>query len=235
MKSILNDIELDFVELKYFLEYVEKNPNDKKLQEVASRALTNLSLRVESLKKSFNSSISQTEIPDPVTIAVVNQPVVAKTVIVEEEYVHAPFGTDFSEDSEDLNIVPEVSVGIDSSLVESEIKEPLKNEVVESSIENCIEETAKQTVEAPVEAKSENLPLKIAGLLYKSLTLNDVFFYTRELFKGDSNALKSGMSQLETLSTYEQAYRFSIDNLGLDKDIAAFESFDEFLKRNFKA
>ena len=73
------------------------------------------------------------------------------------------------------------------------------------------------------------------GELYKSLTLNDVFYYTRELFKSDSFAFKEGVRQLESLKTYQEARSYAIKNLGLDSKVEAFESFDEFLKRNFKA
>lgn len=245
MKSILNDIELDFVELKYFLEYVEKNPNDKKLQEVASRALNNLAQRVDNLKKTFEVDVlkmdneNQRMVPPalPPFSKDVEEIVPPLPPIVKGEVSHQSV-TKVEEFKEVVE--KESPTTVDIQLENDESSSVMENsniDVVSFDSNDTIDIVAEEDKASVVSENADCLLDKPRqpGELYKSLTLNDVFYYTRELFKNDSFAFKEGVRQLESLKTYQEARSYAIKNLGLDSKVEAFESFDEFLKRNFKA
>ena len=70
--------------------------------------------------------------------------------------------------------------------------------------------------------------------MYRSLSLNDVFRYSRELFGGDTTRLKQVVAEMDKLGGYEQAMGYLVTQISCNLDDYAFQDMDEFLKSYFK-
>ena len=79
---------------------------------------------------------------------------------------------------------------------------------------------------------AESAPSK--GSLYRALSLNDVFRFSRELFEGDSNKLKEAVAEMEKLGSYEQAIGYLSGIVSCNIEDYAFQDMDDFLQRFFK-
>lgn len=211
MKKLLTDIELDFYELKCLLEYLDKNPNDARLHQVAQRCLNNVTTRMSELQKGFD----ETYVLGETTVSPIKEASSRVEVLIQEVketpkvVVQAPIK---KEEEEDLSFVegksePELAAPISST---PELKE------VES-------------VEEVAEAVNPEV-----GDMYRALSLNDVFRFSRELFHGDSNKLKEAVREMERLGSYEQAIGFLSTVVECSLDDFAFQDMDDFLKRFYK-
>lgn len=211
MKKLLTDIELDFYELKCLLEYLDKNPNDARLHQVAQRCLNNVTARMSELQKGFD----ETYVLGETTVSPIKEASSRVEVLIQEvkETPKVVVSAPIIKEEEDLSFVegksePELAAPIISSI--PEIKEV---------------ESIEETVEA---IKPE------VGDMYRALSLNDVFRFSRELFHGDSNKLKEAVREMERLGSYEQAIGFLSTVVECSLDDFAFQDMDDFLKRFYK-
>lgn len=212
MKETLYDIELDFCELKCFLDFIAKDPSDEKLQRVALRALNKLAQRVDCLKEEF---ITDFIVAEKTTDCVVPKQATAEANDLPDE-------------------LQRVRQPIDSPLAMI----PACEATPEIEVEEVKRETEKvaDTLEEPAlscsnEDVSTNEVLKES--MYRALSLNDVFYYTREFFQGNSLLFKEEIRKLELLGSYEEANRYLKTQIANDVESEAFLSFDDFLKKYF--
>lgn len=209
MKDILYDIELDFYELKFFLENLNGKSNDKKLQEVALRAVENLSKRVDGLRKEIqNISISSSP----------------------KETIESSFVNSISVTQDNCStLVDDILGQRNTNIVEEKI-------TPEDMAGNVVEVLEKIEMEQPPKIPSldNETPIVALGSLYRVISLNDVFYYTKELYSGNSVAFKEDIRALEEIGEYQKAINYLLEKLKCDAESDVFQSFDLLLQKFFK-
>lgn len=110
--------------------------------------------------------------------------------------------------------------------------------------ERTVEENTSTSAEEPVkivteEEKEEAVPfvlgesLKLSASLRQSISLNDSFRFSRELFGGDSGLMNRVIEQLSMMSSYKTAVVFLSSKVDMDETNEAVNDFLELLKKYF--
>ncbi|WP_175628408.1 hypothetical protein [Bacteroides acidifaciens] len=94
--------------------------------------------------------------------------------------------------------------------------------------------------EAPVIIKKEELKnavlgesIKLAAGLRHSISLNDSFRFSRELFKGDTDLMNRVIEQISVMGSYKTAVAFLSSKVEIDEEKEAVVDFLELLKKHF--
>ncbi|MFR8835611.1 hypothetical protein [Bacteroides nordii] len=132
--------------------------------------------------------------------------------------------------------------------VEEEIIQPIltEKEVEETVLEEVEEEKeVLQVVEsqAPIEVQ-ETINIVSAGSilgerirpvtdLRRSISLNDSFRFSRELFNGDSEQMNRVIEQISEMSSLDAAIAFLLSKINVDEENEAMIDFQELLKKYF--
>lgn len=69
----------------------------------------------------------------------------------------------------------------------------------------------------------------------RSISLNDSFRFTRELFGGDSELMNRVVEQISAMSTLNAAIAFLSSKVGITEENEAMNDFLELLKKHFKS
>ena len=109
-------------------------------------------------------------------------------------------------------------------------------------IEAAKEEKEEEPVieEAPVIIKKEEPKnavlgesIKLAAGLRHSISLNDSFRFSRELFKGDTDLMNRVIEQISVMGSYKTAVAFLSSKVEIDEEKDAVVDFLELLKKYF--
>ncbi len=206
MKKLLTDIELDFYELKCLLEYLDKNPQDQNIYKVTRRSLKNLTSRMSELESGFDQKYSA----EPIVAVDRVAPTQPQEVLVAAPIIETVLSSQIQEPVVATKKVEELIPNV-KSIAETGDHEPAKEEVNEIS----------STGFEP-------------GTMFRALSLNDVFRFSRELFGGDTNKFKKVVTEMECLGSYEQAVGHLATQVTCKTDDLAFLDMDDFLQRYFK-
>lgn len=112
----------------------------------------------------------------------------------------------------------------------------------EPVIEAAAEEEEEEPVieEAPVIIKKEEPKnavlgesIKLAAGLRHSISLNDSFRFSRELFKGDTDLMNRVIEQISVMGSYKTAVAFLSSKVEIDEEKDAVVDFLELLKKYF--
>lgn len=94
--------------------------------------------------------------------------------------------------------------------------------------------------EAPVIIKKEEPKnavlgesIKLAAGLRHSISLNDSFRFSRELFKGDTDLMNRVIEQISVMGSYKTAVAFLSSKVEIDEEKDAVVDFLELLKKYF--
>lgn len=90
-------------------------------------------------------------------------------------------------------------------------------------------------IEKKEEPKSAVLgeSIKLAAGLRHSISLNDSFRFSRELFKGDTELMNRVVEQISVMSSYKTAVAFLSSKIEIDEEKEAVVDFLELLKKYF--
>lgn len=90
-------------------------------------------------------------------------------------------------------------------------------------------------IEKKEEPKSAVLgeSIKLAAGLRHSISLNDSFRFSRELFKGDTELMNRVVEQISVMSSYKTAVAFLSTKIEIDEEKEAVVDFLELLKKYF--
>ena len=220
MQALLNDIELDIQELKCLMEAVSRKP-DSALREVAKRNIVQMRGRLDILLEQLDrGAIPENELPDRI-INPMPEPVSAAAVEEEEEeeiVVGNP------EKDEEPVIVPEAP----------EMPEPEQLELPEVTVEPA----QSAEVSMKIETNTASTPIlaeriKTAGDLRRSISLNDSFRFSRELFGGSMEQMNHVLQQIGEMHSLDAALVFLSSKIKVEEENEAKVDLVELLKKYF--
>lgn len=202
-QKLLADIELDVHELKYLMDSFTKEPTQT-LSELLKRSVARMQGRLDELSQEIDS----------VELVSLSSFVVEETVVKENEI------TAQEKDASVIIQSPKPVIAAEEAAAEEE-EEP----VIE---------------EAPVIIKKEEPKnavlgesIKLAAGLRHSISLNDSFRFSRELFKGDTDLMNRVIEQISVMGSYKTAVAFLSSKVEIDEEKDAVVDFLELLKKYF--
>ena len=219
MQALLNDIELDIQELKCLMEAVSRKP-DSALREVAKRNIVQMRGRLDILLEQLDrGALPENELPDRI-INPMPEPVLAAAADEEEEEIVV--GN--PEKDEEPVIVPEAPEMPESEQLElPEVTvEPAQSAEVSMKIET-------NTASTPILAER----IKTAGDLRRSISLNDSFRFSRELFGGSMEQMNHVLQQIGEMHSLDAALVFLSSKIKVEEENEAKADLVELLKKYF--
>ena len=221
MQALLNDIELDIQELKCLMEAVSRKP-DSALREVAKRNIVQMRGRLDILLEQLDrGAIPENELPDRI-INPMPEPVSAAAAAEEEEEEEIVVGN--PEKDEEPVIVPEAP----------EMPEPEQLELPEVTVEPA----QSAEVSMKIETNTASTPIlaeriKTAGDLRRSISLNDSFRFSRELFGGSMEQMNHVLQQIGEMHSLDAALVFLSSKIKVEEENEAKVDLVELLKKYF--
>lgn len=205
MEPVLTDLELDLREIKYLLDILSREP-DSMLQKVAVRRVRQMQTHLGVLLQEIEGITSE-EKKDIITT--IDEIIVQPVSIIEpneKPVANIPVQDDLPEPLEDIQPEPEV---------------------VE-------EEQVQETTEIhTAEVKSWGDRVKPANDLKGSLTLNDRFLYSRELFNGDMEHMDSVLLQISQMESLDNVLSFLESIIGVDEENDTYRDLLDRIRKYF--
>ena len=225
MQALLNDIELDIQELKCLMEVVSRKP-DSALREVAKRNIVQMRGRLDILLEQLDrGAIPENELPDRI-INPMPEPVsaAAAAAAAEEEEEEEEIVVGHPEKDEEPVIVPEAP----------EMPEPEQLELPEVTVEPA----QSAEVSMKIETNTASTPIlaeriKTAGDLRRSISLNDSFRFSRELFGGSMEQMNHVLQQIGEMHSLDAALVFLSSKIKVEEENEAKADLVELLKKYF--
>ena len=122
--------------------------------------------------------------------------------------------------------VAEPEPSVVEETIEEEEEEPVADESVTEESVFIEDEVSKPTV------LGESIKLS-AGGLRQSISLNDSFRFSRELFGGDTDLMNRVIEQISVMSSYKTAVAFLSSKADMNEENEAAIDFLELLKKYF--
>lgn len=208
-QKLLADIELDVHELKYLMDSFTKEPTQT-LSELLKRSVARMQGRLDELSQEIDS----------VELVSLSSFVVEETVVKENE---------ITAQEKDASVI----IQSPKPVIAAEEAEAAAEEEEEEEEEPVIEE-------APLIIKKEEPKnavlgesIKLAAGLRHSISLNDSFRFSRELFKGDTDLMNRVIEQISVMGSYKTAVAFLSSKVEIDEEKDAVVDFLELLKKYF--
>ena len=225
MQALLNDIELDIQELKCLMEAVSRKP-DSALREVAKRNIVQMRGRLDILLEQLDrGALPENELPDRI-INPMPEPVsaAAEAAAAAEEEEEEEIVVGNPEKDEEPVIVPEAPEMPESEQLElPEVTvEPAQSAEVSMKIET-------NTASTPILAER----IKTAGDLRRSISLNDSFRFSRELFGGSMEQMNHVLQQIGEMHSLDAALVFLSSKIKVEEENEAKADLVELLKKYF--
>lgn len=130
----------------------------------------------------------------------------------------------------------------ETSVTEEECEAPTEEECEAPAEEEC-EVPAEEEVLVEEPELTENVVVRSivlgesiklsAGGLRHSISLNDSFRFSRELFDGDTGLMNRVIEQISVMSSYNTALAFLASKVDIDEENEAVNDFLELLKKYF--
>ena len=230
MQALLNDIELDIQELKCLMEAVSRKP-DSALREVAKRNIVQMRGRLDILLEQLDrGALPENELPDriinpmPEPVSAAEAEAAAAAAAAEEEEEEEEIVVGNPEKDEEPVIVPEAPEMPESEQLElPEVTvEPAQSAEVSMKIET-------NTASTPILAER----IKTAGDLRRSISLNDSFRFSRELFGGSMEQMNHVLQQIGEMHSLDAALVFLSSKIKVEEENEAKADLVELLKKYF--
>ena len=233
-QKLLTDIELDVHELKLLMNTFSKEPTQT-LSELLKRSILRMQERLEQLSEEISavpveaSSSPVAEAENEAPIVEEQAPVIEENEcpVIEEPAVEENEATAPGED--EPVIVQEPQTVVEETVIEEPVVE---DEMEEKEAEDESEDDESLLIEEP-KAAVLGESIKMAAGLRHSISLNDSFRFSRELFKGDTDLMNRVVEQISVMSSYKTAVAFLSSKIEIDEEKEAVVDFLELLKKYF--
>lgn len=212
-QKLLTDIELDVHELKYLMDSFTKEPTPT-LSELLKRSITRMQGRLDELQQEVDA------------VQVISPSAVEETAEEEDEVAGS---------EEDSPVIIQSLESVDVKEEGETIVAEEKPVVIAEEEPAMVEEPVVETVVKEEEPKSAVLgeSLKLSAGLRHSISLNDSFRFSRELFGGDTDLMNRVIEQISVMSSYKTAVAFLSSKVELNEEKEAVNDFLELLKKYF--
>ena len=118
---------------------------------------------------------------------------------------------------------------IEETILEEVEEEKETLQVVESQSQIEVQETIKNVSAGSILAER----IRPVTDLRRSISLNDSFRFSRELFNGDSEQMNRVIEQISEMSSLDTAIAFLYSKVNVDEENEAMIDFQELLKKYF--
>ncbi|NDO60812.1 hypothetical protein [Bacteroides caecimuris] len=211
-QKLLADIELDVHELKYLMDSFTKEPTQT-LSELLKRSVARMQGRLDELSQEIDS----------VELVSLSSFVVEETVVKENEI------TAQEKDASVIIQSPKPVIAAEEAAEAAAAAEEEEEEEEEPVIEEAPLIIKKEEPKNAVLGES----IKLAAGLRHSISLNDSFRFSRELFKGDTDLMNRVIEQISVMGSYKTAVAFLSSKVEIDEEKDAVVDFLELLKKYF--
>ena len=215
-QKLLTDIELDVHELKLLMNTFSKEPTQT-LSELLKRSILRMQERLEQLSEEI-SAVPVEASSSPVAEAEIEAPIVEEQAPVIEEIEYPVIEEPVVEENE------ATTPGEDEPVIVQELQTAVEETVMEEPV-----------VEDEMEEKDAVLgeSIKMAAGLRHSISLNDSFRFSREIFGGDPELMNRVIEQISVMSSYKTAVAFLASKVSVNEENEAMADFLELLKKYF--
>ena len=233
-QKLLTDIELDVHELKLLMNTFSKEPTQT-LSELLKRSILRMQERLEQLSEEISavpveaSSSPVAEAENEAPIVEEQAPVIEENEcpVIEEPAVEENEATAPGED--EPVIVQEPQTVVEETVIEEPVVE---DEMEEKEAEDESEDDESLLIKEP-KAAVLGESIKMAAGLRHSISLNDSFRFSRELFGGNTDLMNRVIEQISVMSSYKTAVAFLSSKVELNEEKEAVNDFLELLKKYF--
>ena len=233
-QKLLTDIELDVHELKFLMDTFSKEPTQT-LSELLKRSILRMQDRLEQLSEEIeavpveDSPSAIAEVESEVPIVEEQAPVIEgiEYPVIEEKVVEENEATALGED--EPVIVQEPQAVVEETVIEEPVVE---DEMEEKEVEDELEDDESLLIEEP-KAAVLGESIKMAAGLRHSISLNDSFRFSREIFGGDPELMNRVIEQLSVMRSYKTAVAFLASKVSVNEEYEAMTDFLELLKKYF--
>jgi len=147
--------------------------------------------------------------------------------VIEEKVVEENEATALGED--EPVIVQEPQAVVEETVIEEPVVE---DEMEEKEVEDESEDDESLLIEEP-KAAVLGESIKMAAGLRHSISLNDSFRFSREIFGGDPELMNRVIEQISVMSSYKTAVAFLASKVSVNEENEAMTDFLELLKKYF--
>lgn len=256
-QKLLTDIELDVHGLKYLMDLYSKEPTqalgellqrnilhmqeclDELLQDLDSVQDNSPISLIEEESEAFEAEDSNVLLAEEFQALATEEPKVPvaeklKTPIVEE--LQAPV-------NEEVSVLKQYVVE-EETATEETVEDTVEKAIVETVAEEAVteesepvelQEQEEQQKEQEEEVKPSVLgeSIKMTAGLRHSISLNDSFRFSRELFGGDVELMNRVVEQMSVMSSYKTASAFLVSKTSAVEESEALNDLLELLKKYF--
>lgn len=223
-QKLLTDIELDVHGLKYLMDLYSKEPTQT-LFELMKQNVLHIQGCLDEVKLELDIVLDSSWIA-PATAEII--PPVAEEnndSVIEESIVEEPA----TEETIIKELVVEATIPVETEETESiSAKEDESFTTNESpSIDNVL--VSEEEFKSSVLGES----IRMSAGLRHSISLNDSFRFSRELFGGDAELMNRVVEQMSVMSSYKTAAAFLTSKINVTEDNEALNDLLELLKKYF--
>ena len=146
--------------------------------------------------------------------------------VIEEKVVEENEATALGED--EPVIVQEPQAVVEETVIEEPVVE---DEMEEKEVEDESDDESLLIEEPKAAVLGESI--KMAAGLRHSISLNDSFRFSREIFGGDPELMNRVIEQISVMSSYKTAVAFLASKVSVNEENEAMTDFLELLKKYF--
>lgn len=233
-QKLLTDIELDVHELKFLMDTFSKEPTQT-LSELLKRSILRMQDRLEQLSEEIEA-VPVEDSPSPIAEVESEVPIVEEQAPVIEENEYPVIEEPTVEENETTLVEEDEPVIVQESQIVAEevvVEEPVIEErIEENETEVGLKDDESLLIEEP-KAAVLGESIKITAGLRHSISLNDSFRFSREIFGGDSELMNRVIEQISMMSSYKTAIAFLSSKVNINEENEAMTYFLELLKKYF--
>ena len=233
-QKLLTDIELDVHELKFLMDTFSKEPTQT-LSELLKRSILRMQDRLEQLSEEIEA-VPVEDSPSPIAEVESEVPIVEEQALVIEENEYPVIEEPTVEENETTLVEEDEPVIVQESQIVAEevvVEEPVIEErIEENETEVGLKDDESLLIEEP-KAAVLGESIKMAAGLRHSISLNDSFRFSREIFGGDSELMNRVIEQISMMSSYKTAIAFLSSKVNINEENEAMTDFLELLKKYF--
>ena len=239
LQTLLHEFELDTRELKYLAEAYLKQAEKGGVDELLCRNIHHMQDRLAQILTLVTDQSSVQDITSEESNEAEEEIVAQQIESDEEEAI--PVEESLADNEETISVDEELPVVVElpNNEVAEEVEISNETEQVEKPVEGVsitIHEELQPNVEVPLASEAPAIlgeRLRSLSDLRQSISLNDSFRFSRELFDGDAEEMKQALEQISQMNSFDEAVVYLTSQINLNEEDEAAADFLLLLKKYF--